>query len=54
MPNGDTGETSLPLSAVINLQQYEELFKSAPPPFGHKLRTYFGFDPEYVNLNHGD
>lgn len=27
--------------------------EQAPPPFGHHLKNYFGFDPEYVNLNHG-
>ncbi|KAI0266849.1 PLP-dependent transferase [Gloeopeniophorella convolvens] len=26
---------------------------SSPPPFGHQLRKYFGFEPNYVNLNHG-
>lgn len=24
-----------------------------PPPFGHAMRKYWGFDPAYVNLNHG-
>ncbi|KAH9959636.1 PLP-dependent transferase [Russula dissimulans] len=24
-----------------------------PPPFGHRLRKYFGFEPDYVNLNNG-
>ena len=24
-----------------------------PPPFGHQLRQYFPFEPNYVNLNHG-
>jgi hypothetical protein len=24
-----------------------------PPPFGHQLRQYFGFESNYVNLNHG-
>ena len=24
-----------------------------PPPFGHQLLEYFGFDPGYVNLNNG-
>jgi hypothetical protein len=44
-----------PLSTVIDLQQYKELFnKAAPPPFGYSLHQYFGFDPEYINLNHGE
>lgn len=24
-----------------------------PPAFGHQLRQYFGFESNYVNLNHG-
>jgi hypothetical protein len=24
-----------------------------PPPFGHQLRQYFGFETDYVNLNSG-
>ncbi|KAK0224427.1 pyridoxal phosphate-dependent transferase [Armillaria nabsnona] len=24
-----------------------------PPAFGHQMKEYFHFDPEYVNLNHG-
>jgi hypothetical protein len=24
-----------------------------PPPFGHQLRQYFGFEEDYVNLNNG-
>lgn len=24
-----------------------------PPPFGHQLRQYFGFEADYVNLNNG-
>ncbi|OCH92527.1 PLP-dependent transferase [Obba rivulosa] len=24
-----------------------------PPPFGHALKGFWAFDPEYVNLNHG-
>ncbi|KAH9838651.1 PLP-dependent transferase [Rhodofomes roseus] len=24
-----------------------------PPPFGHAVKSFWGFDPEYVNLNHG-
>jgi selenocysteine lyase/cysteine desulfurase len=27
--------------------------QSTPPPFGHALLDYFGFNPAYVNLNHG-
>ncbi|KAI0001521.1 PLP-dependent transferase [Russula compacta] len=25
----------------------------SPPPFGHQLRQYFGFEADYVNLNNG-
>ena len=25
-----------------------------PPPFGHGMKAFFGFDEEYVNLNHGE
>jgi hypothetical protein len=49
-----TSEKSVPLPAVIDLQRYEELYKSDPPPYGHALHKYFGFDPEYINLNHGE
>ncbi|TFY57881.1 hypothetical protein EVG20_g8371 [Dentipellis fragilis] len=28
-------------------------YSGSPPPFGHAMHKYFGFDPEYVNLNHG-
>jgi hercynylcysteine S-oxide lyase len=42
---------------VINSQPTEKAHtydpQSAPPPFGHALHKYFGFDPAYVNLNHG-
>ena len=24
-----------------------------PPPFGHQLRQYFGFEPDYINMNSG-
>ena len=24
-----------------------------PPPFGHQLRKYFGFEADYVNMNNG-
>lgn len=49
-----TSEKSVPLPDVIDLQQYAELYKSDPPPYGHALHKYFGFDPEYINLNHGE
>jgi hypothetical protein len=26
---------------------------SPPPPFGHQLRQYFGFDADYINMNSG-
>ncbi|KIK70144.1 hypothetical protein GYMLUDRAFT_53247 [Collybiopsis luxurians FD-317 M1] len=28
-------------------------YQSPPPPFGHEMRSCFGFDPEYINMNHG-
>jgi hypothetical protein len=28
-------------------------FTDSPPPFGHQLRQYFGFEADYVNLNNG-
>ncbi|TFY71154.1 hypothetical protein EVG20_g1849 [Dentipellis fragilis] len=28
-------------------------YSGTPPPFGHPMHKYFGFDPAYVNLNHG-
>lgn len=31
-----------------------QLFKKPPPEFGHPALQLFGFDPEYVNLNHGE
>ncbi|KAI0322578.1 PLP-dependent transferase [Amylostereum chailletii] len=27
--------------------------KGSPPAFGHPMLKYFGFDPKYINLNHG-
>ncbi|KAH7915673.1 pyridoxal phosphate-dependent transferase [Hygrophoropsis aurantiaca] len=30
-----------------------ELYKKKPPAFGHPMHEVFGFDPTYVNLNHG-
>ncbi|KAH0833199.1 pyridoxal phosphate-dependent transferase [Lanmaoa asiatica] len=30
-----------------------ELYKTAPPAFGHDVLALFGFEPNYVNLNHG-
>ena len=30
-----------------------ETYSGTPPPFGHAMHKYFGFDPKYVNLNHG-
>ncbi|KAA1467437.1 PLP-dependent transferase [Dentipellis sp. KUC8613] len=30
-----------------------DTYSGTPPPFGHAVHKYFGFDPEYVNLNHG-
>ncbi|KAF5390565.1 hypothetical protein D9757_002601 [Collybiopsis confluens] len=29
------------------------LYQSPPPPFGHQMRKFFAFDPDYVNINHG-
>ncbi|KIJ57817.1 hypothetical protein HYDPIDRAFT_184262 [Hydnomerulius pinastri MD-312] len=40
-----------PLSTAWN--NVEELYKTAPPPFGHAMRKYFGFDSRYTNLNNG-
>ncbi|KAF8815672.1 PLP-dependent transferase [Phlegmacium glaucopus] len=31
----------------------EDLYKQAPPPFGHALLKHFALDPEYINLNNG-
>lgn len=25
-----------------------------PPPFGKAMLKYFAFDPEYINVNHGE
>ncbi|KAF8558146.1 PLP-dependent transferase [Imleria badia] len=30
-----------------------ELYKTLPPAFGHDSLVLFGFEPNYVNLNHG-
>ncbi|KAF9465637.1 pyridoxal phosphate-dependent transferase [Collybia nuda] len=30
-----------------------ELYTQPPPSFGHGMHKYFGFDPTYINLNHG-
>ncbi|KAI9570595.1 pyridoxal phosphate-dependent transferase [Boletus coccyginus] len=30
-----------------------ELYKTLPPPFGRDALALFGFEPNYVNLNHG-
>jgi len=30
-----------------------ELYKTPPPAFGHDALALFGFEPNYVNLNHG-
>ncbi|KAG6373351.1 pyridoxal phosphate-dependent transferase [Boletus reticuloceps] len=30
-----------------------ELYKTLPPAFGHDALALFGFNPNYVNLNHG-
>lgn len=49
----DNTEAGLPLSALVDLKETEELFKSKPPSFGHAVLKYFSFDPEYINLNHG-
>lgn len=38
----------------IDSTNYEELYKETPPKFGHEVLQYFGFDPEYVNLNNGE
>jgi len=27
--------------------------QSPPPEFGHAMRKFWLFDPEYINLNHG-
>lgn len=40
----------VPIPAPFN---FEELYKNPPPAFGHEMHKLFGFDPEYVNLNHG-
>lgn len=31
----------------------EAFYKTTPPPFGHGLRKFFGFDPRYTNMNNG-
>jgi hypothetical protein len=28
-------------------------FNGEPPAFGRAMLKYFAFDPDYVNLNHG-
>ena len=32
-------------------EAYDE--NAPPPPFGHALLKYFGFEEGYINLNHG-
>ena len=34
-------------------QSRYELYKQAPPPFGHALLKHYALDPEYINLNNG-
>ncbi|KAG8213125.1 pyridoxal phosphate-dependent transferase [Butyriboletus roseoflavus] len=31
----------------------EAFYKTTPPPFGHGLRNFFGFDSSYTNMNNG-
>jgi len=30
-----------------------EVYKTLPPPFGRDALALFGFEPNYINLNHG-
>lgn len=39
---------------LLPVKENEDLYRSTPPPFGHDILRYFGFDPKYVNLNHGE
>lgn len=34
-------------------KQYTYNPADKPPPFGHAMKKLWGFDPDYVNLNHG-
>lgn len=38
---------------LLPVKEIDDLYKSTPPPFGHHMLRYFGFDIKYVNLNHG-
>ncbi|KAG8213124.1 pyridoxal phosphate-dependent transferase [Butyriboletus roseoflavus] len=44
-----TATKSLPHHSVVAAK----LYKTPPPPFGHDIRALFGFEPNYINLNHG-
>ncbi|KAG9224340.1 hypothetical protein CCMSSC00406_0004839 [Pleurotus cornucopiae] len=37
----------------MNSFELDEVCRTSPPPFGHPILKYFGFDPKYVNLNNG-
>ncbi|KAF9465635.1 pyridoxal phosphate-dependent transferase [Collybia nuda] len=39
----------------MQVQQWgsDDIYKHPPPQFGHGMHKYFGFDPQYINLNHG-
>lgn len=37
-------------AAYLDLDAF---YKTTPPPFGHGLRKFFGFDSRYTNLNNG-
>ncbi|KAI6042507.1 pyridoxal phosphate-dependent transferase [Pisolithus marmoratus] len=46
-------ESAVSLAPVPAIVDLEELYKTRPPAFGHDMLKLFGFDPNYVNLNHG-
>ncbi|KAL4066874.1 pyridoxal phosphate-dependent transferase [Scleroderma yunnanense] len=48
-----TPRISTPLVPIPAPFDLEELYKNPPPTFGHEMHKLFGFDPGYVNLNHG-
>lgn len=50
----ETSQIGQALGELVDLPETNALYKSAPPPFGHPMLKCFGFDPDYINLNHGE
>ncbi|KIJ57818.1 hypothetical protein HYDPIDRAFT_34765 [Hydnomerulius pinastri MD-312] len=48
-----TATKSPALPENVSAFDVAKLYKGAPPAFGHEMHKLFGFDPAYINLNHG-